>query len=174
MKKIIILMLSLFVITVTTSVTGNAMNKPTSKVKLVKTAASEWEFDIHNKTKYYMDDLWLAEVGSKGKIKWHKVHFNKGTKWVAPGENLHLTVSDVSEGEYYLWSLDTHAHKGHLYKLHMDHDIDIDDASEDEEEIDDVFGSEHHEGDEIDLDDQDDEEGDDDGDDDDDDDDDKN
>jgi hypothetical protein len=49
-----------------------------------------------------------------------------------------------------------HAHHGHLYKLHLDHDVDVNDSEEDSDEIDEVFGKEHHEGDEIDLDDRDD------------------
>ena len=51
-----------------------------------------------------------------------------------------LTLNDAHEAEYFMWTHDAHAHHGHL-----DHDVDVNDQEEDSDEIDEVFGKEHHE-----------------------------
>jgi hypothetical protein len=116
------------------------VTNPKLDIKLVKNSSEEWEFDIHNKTKFYIDDFWVAEV--KGDhVKWHHGHFTGKQHFIAPDETMHLKVYDVKEGDYYMYTIDKHDHHNHLYKLHMDHDVDVDDSEEEEEEeMVEVFG----------------------------------
>jgi hypothetical protein len=159
MKKII------FAIFLMSTLTGFAKNPTKPKVTLTKNAAGDWEFVIHNNTKYYIDEFWTSAIDEThgAATKWHKGHFTKkGKHYIDPGGTMTLTLHDVHEGEYYLWTQDAHAHKGHLYVLHLDHDVDINNSDENHDLIDDIFGASHHDGDEIDLDDYDDQEGEDD------------
>ena len=111
---------------------------PKGKLSIPK--FDEWEFVIHNKTKYHIDEFWVGEVKAD-KVTWHHGHFDDEDTSIAPGESMDLTVYDVEEGDYYLYTLDTIANRNHLYKLHMDHDVDVDDSAElDEEEMEEVFG----------------------------------
>ena len=156
MKKII------FAIFLMSTLTSFASNPTKPKVTLTKNAAGDWEFVIHNQTKYFIDEFWTSAIDEThgSATKWHKGHFiGKGNHFIAPGETMHLTLHNVHEAEYYLYTNDDHAHHGHLYKLHLDHDVDIDNAEEDHDDIDEIFGTEHHDGDEIDLDEHDDQEG---------------
>lgn len=156
MKKII------FAIFLMSALTGFAKTPTKPTVTLTKNAAGEWEFVIHNQTKHYIDEFWVSAVDAThgGSTVWHKGHFvGDGDHFIAPGQTMHLTLHDAHEAEYFLYTHDTHDHHGYLYKLHLDHDVDVDDEEEDADEFDDVFGTEHHEGDEIDLDEHDDEDG---------------
>jgi len=156
MKKI------LFAILLMSTLTGFANNPTRPSIKLAKNAAGEWEFVIHNATKHYVDDFWVSAVDETHgtATKWHKGHFvGAGDHFIAPGQTMHLTLHDVHEAEYFLYVEDRHTHHGFLYKLHLDHDVDVNDAEEDADDFDDIFGTEHHEGDDINLDEHDDEDG---------------
>ena len=66
------------------------------KGKLSTPKFDEWEFVIHNKTKFHIDEFWVGEV--KGdKVTWHHGHFDGEDTSIAPGESMDLTVYD----EYY-------------------------------------------------------------------------
>lgn len=141
MKKIFFAFIAILFMSSFTLPEGNKLNSSKLDIKLVKNSSGEWEFEIHNKTKYYIDEFWVAEV--KGDhVKWHHGHFSGKQHYIAPGETMHLSVYDVKEGEYYMYTIDKHAHHNHLYKLHMDHDVDVDDEEEAEDEMDEVFGKE--------------------------------
>jgi hypothetical protein len=158
MKKII-LSLSSFLLLAAVIMSFTTPVKPDLKITKSKNAAGEWEFVIHNQTKHYIDQFWVAETGPAlhhDAHVWHEGHWVEGTHYIEPGATMHLTLKDAHESEYYMWTHDNHAHHGYLYKLHLDHDVDVNDEEEDADEVDDIFGKEHHEGDEIDLDDQDD------------------
>ena len=158
MKKIIA-SLSAFLLLAAVIMSFTTPVKPDLKITKSKNAAGEWEFVIHNQTKHYIDQFWVAETGPAlhhDAHVWHEGHWVEGTHYIEPGATMHLTLKDAHEAEYYMWTHDNHAHHGYLYKLHLDHDVDVNDQEEDADEVDDIFGKEHHEGDEIDLDDQDD------------------
>ncbi len=158
MKKIIV-SLSAFLLLAAVIMSFTTPVKPDLKITKSKNAAGEWEFVIHNQTKHYIDQFWVAETGPAlhhDAHVWHEGHWVEGTHYIEPGATMHLTLKDAHEAEYYMWTHDNHAHHGYLYKLHLDHDVDVNDQEEDADEMDDIFGKEHHEGDEIDLDDQDD------------------
>ncbi len=158
MKKIIV-SLSAFLLLAAVIMSFTTPVKPDLKITKSKNAAGEWEFVIHNQTKHYIDQFWVAETGPAlhhDAHVWHEGHWVEGTHYIEPGATMHLTLKDAHEAEYYMWTHDNHAHHGYLYKLHLDHDVDVNDQEEDADEVDDIFGKEHHEGDEIDLDDQDD------------------
>lgn len=158
MKKII-LSLSAFLLLAALIMSFTTPVKSDLKITKSKNAAGQWEFVIHNQTKHYIDQFWVAEVDAALKHEdhaWHEGHWTGDTHFIEPGGTMTLTLNDAHEAEYFMWTHDTHAHHGHLYKLHLDHDVDVNDSEEDSDEIDEVFGKEHHEGDEIELDDQDD------------------
>ncbi len=158
MKKIVV-SLSAFLLLAAVIMSFTTPVKPDLKITKSKNAAGEWEFVIHNQTKHYIDQFWVAETGPAlhhDAHVWHEGHWVEGTHYIEPGATMHLTLKDAHEAEYYMWTHDNHAHHGYLYKLHLDHDVDVNDQEEDADEVDDIFGKEHHEGDEIDLDDQDD------------------
>jgi hypothetical protein len=139
MKKILFAFIAILFMSSFTLPEGNKLNSSKLDIKLVKNSSGEWEFEIHNKTKYYIDEFWVAEV--KGDhVKWHHGHFSGKQHYIAPGETMHLTVYDVKEGEYYMYTIDKHDHHNHLYKLHMDHDVDVTDEEEEEDEMEEVFG----------------------------------
>jgi hypothetical protein len=139
MKKILFAFIAILFMSSFTLPEGNKLNSSKLDIKLVKNSSGEWEFEIHNKTKYYIDEFWVAEV--KGDhVKWHHGHFSGKQHYIAPGETMHLTVYDVKEGEYYMYTIDKHDHHNHLYKLHMDHDVDVTDDEEEEDEMEEVFG----------------------------------
>jgi hypothetical protein len=117
------------------------LNNPELDIKLVKNADDEWEFVIHNNSKYHIDEFWVGEIKEDEEV-WHHGHFEDGDDTsIAPGETMTLTVYNVGEGDYYLYTIDNVAHKNHMYKLHLDHDVDVDDSLElEEEEMEEVFG----------------------------------
>ena len=140
MKKILFAFIAIVLMSSFTLPQGKTTN-PGLEIKLVKNEVTdEWEFVIHNKTKFHIDEFWVGEV--KGdKVTWHHGHFEDDDTSIAPGETMELTVYDVTEGDYYLYTLDNVDHHNHLYKLHMDHDVDVDDSAElDEEDIEEIFG----------------------------------
>ena len=126
-----------------------------------KNANGEWEFVLHNNTKHHIDKFWVVDANDHNNypaLTWHEGHFVGGTHSIAPGEEMHLTLAGCKEGDYYMWTLDDHAHNGTLYKLHLDHDVDVNDEEEDDDDADMVhlFGKGHGDHDYIDLDDHDD------------------
>jgi hypothetical protein len=126
-----------------------------------KNANGEWEFVLHNKTNHHIDKLWVVDVNDHNNypaLRWHEGHFLGGTHTIAPGGEMHLTLAGCKEGDYFLWTLDDQAHKGTLYKLHLDADVDVNDELEDDDDADIIhlFGKGHGDHDYIDLDDRDD------------------
>lgn len=160
MKKIIVAFSALLLLSVIT-MSFKSSSKPSVSISKVKNANGEWEFVLHNQTDHHIDKFWVVDANDHHNypdLTWHEGHWVDGTHTIAPGTAMHLTLAGCAEGDFYMWTLDDHSHKGTLYKLHLDHDVDLNNEEEDDEDGDIVhlFGKGHGDHDYIDLDDHDD------------------
>lgn len=159
MKKIIFILSTILVAGSIMSFT--IADKPNLTITKTKNAAGDWELKIHNETDHYIDEFYAADLQEALKHEakaWHQGHWTGEQHFIAPDETITITLSDVEGGEYLIYTQDNHAHHGYLYKVDLDHGIELGDDDEQDDLVDDVFGKDKEQGEVVDMDDLDDDE----------------